>query len=97
MLLRSLVSRELLLPPMATDHTSINFEMDIDTGEPKETYYEEVYLACLQVPLQKELNPLAEKGDIYNAIQKKMAQDPVVCKNVDRQQHVVPLRLQNHR
>jgi len=74
MLLRSLVSRELLLPPMATDHTSINFEMDIDTGEPKETYYEEVYLACLQVPLQKELNPLAEKGDIYNAIQKKMAQ-----------------------
>ena len=74
MLLRNLVARELLLPPTVVEDTRMDAEMDAETDMPREAYYEEVHLACLQVPRQREYNSLAEKGDIYSAIEEKMAQ-----------------------
>lgn len=94
MLMRNLVSREQLLPPSPIEETPVE-QMDIESGTPKEKYYEEVHLACLQVPRQRQYDPLTEKADIFSSIEKKMLEESAVI-NVERQQQVAPLRLRNH-
>lgn len=74
MLLRNLVSREQLLPPTVVEDTWIHSQTDVETEMPREAYYEEVHLACLQLPRPREHSLRTEKGNIYSAIEKKIAE-----------------------